>query len=123
MGHPWLVSVPSQLYTPFIQCDPSRYALAGSLAENSFSPTQHVDALKEVIVSVGAYGALSAATSPLIDPRGEVIIMDLNFDCCALMTRFAGGAAVFVHLKPISVTGANNGLRADAWKFDPVQLE
>ncbi|THD20501.1 Kynurenine---oxoglutarate transaminase [Fasciola hepatica] len=123
MGHPRLVNVLSRLYTPFIQCDPSRYASAGSLTENTFAPTRHVDALNEVIVSVGAYGALSAAISSLIDHGDEVIIMDPSFDCYAPMTRFAGGVPVFVPLKPASVTGANDELTADAWKLDPVQLE
>lgn len=125
------MNVLSQLYTPFTRCDPSRYASAGPLAKNTFAPTRHVDALNEVIVSVGAYGALSAAISSLIDHGDEVIIMDPSFDCYAPMTIFAGGVPVFVPLKPNSVsyfisiyfcaTGYHHSLVARAvqtfWKF------
>ncbi|KAA0194267.1 Kynurenine---oxoglutarate transaminase [Fasciolopsis buskii] len=123
MGHPRLVNVLSQLYTPFTRCDPSRYASAGPLAKNTFAPTRHVDALNEVIVSVGAYGALSAAISSLIDHGDEVIIMDPSFDCYAPMTIFAGGVPVFVPLKPNSFPRGDAELTADAWKFDPAELE
>uniref|UniRef100_A0A183BB95 kynurenine--oxoglutarate transaminase n=1 Tax=Echinostoma caproni TaxID=27848 RepID=A0A183BB95_9TREM len=100
-----LVNVLSQLYTPFTRCDPNRYASAGSLTKDTFAPTRHLDALSEVIVSVGAYGALSAAISSLIDHGDEVIIMDPSFDCYAPMTEFAGGVPVFIPLRPTSVSG------------------
>ncbi|TGZ61375.1 hypothetical protein CRM22_008019 [Opisthorchis felineus] len=119
MGHPRLVKVLSKLYTPFLRCDPHRYATADTvLQRDSFAPTREIDPMNEIIVSVGAYGSLFAAISCLINPGDEVIIMDPSFDCYTPMTLGAGGVPVYVALRPTPDARTSND-----WKLDLKELE
>ncbi|CAH8435029.1 unnamed protein product, partial [Schistosoma mattheei] len=68
MGHPRLVNVLSKLYTSFLRCDRKLYGESGSLQVDSFGPDREIDPLKEVIITVGAYGSLFTAISALVNP-------------------------------------------------------
>ncbi|KAF6771487.1 hypothetical protein AHF37_09778 [Paragonimus kellicotti] len=103
-GHPRLVNVLAKLYSSFMRCDPHSYASAtGPLKQNSFALDRQLDPMNEVIVSIGAYGALFAAISSLVDHGDEVIIMEPSFDCYAPMTIGAGGVPVYLPLRPQKV--------------------
>ncbi|CAH8494444.1 unnamed protein product [Schistosoma rodhaini] len=121
MGHPRLVTVLSKLYTSFLRCDRKLYSESGSLQVDSFGPDREIDPLKEVIITVGAYGSLFTAISALVDPGDEVIIMDPSFDCYTPMTVMAGGVPIYVPLRPQLNDGEE--LISDCWKLDIKELE
>ncbi|KAA3678645.1 cysteine-S-conjugate beta-lyase [Paragonimus westermani] len=124
MGHPRLVNILAKLYTPFMRCDPQLYmSAADPLKQNSFAPDRQLDPMNEVIVSIGAYGALFAAICSLIDQGDEVIIMEPSFDCYAPMTIGAGGVPVYLPLRPQKPIDSTEQITSDDWKWDPQELQ
>ncbi|CAH8429941.1 unnamed protein product [Schistosoma turkestanicum] len=121
MGHPRLVTVLSKLYTSYFRCDHKLYSDSGKLQLNSFEPDREIDPLKEIIITVGAYGSLFTAISALINPGDEVIIMEPSFDCYTPMTVMAGGIPIYVTLQ----LQLNDGeeLNSDCWKLNIKELE
>jgi len=77
-----------------------------------------LDVNNEILVTVGAYFSLYAATQALINPGDEAIIIEPFFDCYAPMVKYAGGTPKFIPLKP-----AGNADDANDWKLDMDHLQ
>jgi len=79
---------------------------------------REMDVNNEILVTVGAYFSLYAATQALINPGDEAIIIEPFFDCYAPMVRYAGGVCKYIPLTPAGVENTAND-----WKLDMEKLE
>ncbi|KAF1746616.1 hypothetical protein GCK72_023073 [Caenorhabditis remanei] len=75
-GHPKLVEMLSKWYTTFYKVN--------------------VNALEDILITVGAYHALYYAFQAWINKGDEVIVIEPAFDCYGPQIRFAGGIPVSV---------------------------
>lgn len=77
----------------------------GPLVENLsklFSPLYgvEIDPLKEILISIGGYGALFSCFQAFIQAGDEVIIIEPYFDCYEPMVKYSGGTCRFIPLRP-----------------------
>ncbi|XP_025417814.1 kynurenine--oxoglutarate transaminase 3-like isoform X2 [Sipha flava] len=100
LGHVRLVNAISKLYSNLIN--------------------REIDALNEVLVTVGAYEALYCAIQSNIEVGDEAIVIEPYFDCYEPMIRIAGGTPRFI---PLRNTKPNAEVsHSSDWKLDPEEL-
>ncbi|KAL5484469.1 hypothetical protein EMCRGX_G020977 [Ephydatia muelleri] len=97
-GHPKLVKALAKLY--------------GTLMH------REIDPLKEVIITHGAYTALSHATRAFLNPDDEVVVLEPFFDCYAPMAKIARANVRYVPLRPRGTNPASSG----DYVLDPQEL-
>lgn len=100
-GHPPLVNALAQMYNPLLK--------------------RELNAMSEIIVTVGAYGALYSAIMGCVSEGDEVIVVEPFFDCYAPMIRMAGGIPKFIQIKPpadASKAGTTANWAIDMEEFD-----
>nr|VZI06555.1 unnamed protein product [Spirometra erinaceieuropaei] len=100
-GHLRLVNALAKLLEHRCRHDPAVSGpIPDKLAADTFGPERSIDPLKEIIVSVGGYGALSTIFFALLNPGDEVVIIEPAFDCYVPQIVAAGGVPVCVPFKP-----------------------
>ncbi|VEL36321.1 unnamed protein product [Protopolystoma xenopodis] len=116
IGHPRLVQVLSELYTPLLGCSVDHLAgISPELAANTFaSLNRSIEPMSEILVSLGAYGSLSAVMHAFLDQDDEVLIIEPAFDCYVPQAKMAGA-------KPES-KGTDCPSSGD-WKLDFEEME
>ncbi|EDO34101.1 predicted protein [Nematostella vectensis] len=101
-GHPRLVNALAAMYTK----------LQG----------REINALTEILVTVGAYESLYCTFQAIINPGDEVILIEPFFDCYAPQVTSAGGKPVYIPLRPVSKLKEGATSSKD-FLLDPEELE
>jgi aspartate/methionine/tyrosine aminotransferase len=96
-GHLRLVNAIATVYSPFFH--------------------RQLDALNEIVVTVGATEGIFATVQALVDPGDEVILIEPFYDSYPASVIMAGGTPVYVPLRPVS--GARS---AAEWQLDMDEL-
>ncbi|KAK6185941.1 hypothetical protein SNE40_008069 [Patella caerulea] len=96
-GHVRLVQALCKLYSPYYN--------------------QHLDPYQNILIPVGAYGALVCAIDSTVQEGDEVIIFEPFFDAYKKMINDIGATPVFIPLAP-RTTESSPTSHSDDWTFD-----
>lgn len=85
---------------------------------------RNIEALKQVLITIGAYGSLNNAITSLVGKGDEVILIEPFFDCYEPMVLMNEGKVVYVPLRrDCSEIDQSSVLTSSDWKLNEQDLE